>query len=124
MIIELVSFVSPIQSTSFHDREIVLKNETVEVVSSIAPIVSSVIVPKRATIEISSFISSVVGLTSFVMPNKNETRTVGSFVVGFSSNITIITDKKPMLYFAHCWHEENISNIYCIENPSYVEVIE
>lgn len=124
MIIELVSFVSPIKSTSLHDREIVLNIGTVEVVSSITPIVSSVIVPKKATIEVSSFISSVVGLTSLEMPYKNETRIVGSFVGGFNSYITIITDIKPMLYFAHCWHEENISNIYCIENPSYVEVIE
>ncbi|WP_449622885.1 hypothetical protein [Robertmurraya sp. Marseille-Q9965] len=124
MIIELVSFVSPIKSTSLHDREIILNNETVEVVSSIAPIVSSVIVPKRATIEVSSFISNVVGFALFEMPYKNETRTVGSFVGGFNSNITIITDKKPMLYLATCWYEENTSNIYCIKNPSYCEVIE
>ncbi|NEY99390.1 hypothetical protein G4D62_08775, partial [Bacillus shackletonii] len=61
MQIEVVSYISPINSLASHNKEVNLKNETVELISAINHLVSEAEVPKKQTIVIESYVSTING---------------------------------------------------------------
>jgi len=140
MIIEVVSHVAPLHSTSNHDQEVILKLETVELISFVTPIVATlesktnfvkqlvevdshvnaiygdIFVPKRQTIEVISYIAPiVVEISQETHSKKIEGRTVVSYANGIQSDISISLIKIPVTYLA---------TVSYTENPSYTEVRE
>ncbi|MED3652762.1 hypothetical protein [Heyndrickxia sporothermodurans] len=135
MIIEVVSYVSPIQSTSQHNKEVILQKETVEVVSSINSIVTSAEVPKRQTLEVTSFMTLINSFVSFPSDSKGriETRIVMSYVSPVQAHTDVLIPLNNNVVNAYtsviynpsmATYSENISQLDVINNPSYCEVIE
>ena len=54
---------------------------------------------------------------------KNEDRNISIFMKPIQTNISYQTKKEILKIYAYAHHEENLSNIYAIENPSCAEVI-
>ncbi|MGG4508226.1 hypothetical protein ABEP00_19785 [Heyndrickxia sporothermodurans] len=132
MIIEVVSYISPIQTTSQHNKEVILQNETVEVVSSINSIVTSAEVPKKQTIEVESYVSTI---NATIIRSGNEIQNVTISLSSFVSHIQAHTDVliplnnnvvnayTSVIYNpSMATYSENISQLDVINNPSFVEV--
>ncbi|MFB7303555.1 hypothetical protein [Heyndrickxia sporothermodurans] len=135
MQIEVVSYISPIYSSSSHDKEVLnLKNETVELVSSINHLVSVAEVPKKQTIEVESYVSTInatiirsgneiqnvtISLSSFVSPIQAHTDVL------YPLNTNVVNAYTSVIYNpSMATYSENISQLDVINNPSVVEVME
>ncbi|MEK5521571.1 hypothetical protein [Heyndrickxia sp. FSL W8-0423] len=133
MIITLESHVSPIQSHALHNHEVILKKETVEVVSSINSIVTSAEVQKGQTLEVTSFITLINSFVSFPSDSKGkiETRIVMSYVSPIQAHTDVLIPLNNNVVNAYtsviynpsmATYSENISQLDVINNPSFVEV--
>lgn len=148
MYIEVVSYVKNIVSNT--NRSTQAKNESRETISYVKHISSSVqlqIQAKKESREVTSYAKHIqtivqrhkrefVSVNSFILPLsvslnisqnqpliKNENRNISVFMKPIQTNISCQTKKEILKVYAYAHHEENLSNTYTIENPSFTEVI-
>ncbi|MBE2930798.1 hypothetical protein [Anoxybacillus flavithermus] len=141
MYIEVISHVKKIVSDT--NRSTQSKKEKREVTSYAKHVQTLVYRHRREFVSVNSFIlpvhfETVIGRKQTL--TKNEDRNISVFVEPIHTNISYQTKsyqtnqtkkeniscqtKKEILkIYAYAHHEENLSNTYAIENPSYVEVI-
>ncbi|MBL5769285.1 hypothetical protein [Heyndrickxia sporothermodurans] len=135
MIITVESYVSPIQSLASHNHEVILKKETVEVVSSINSIVAMAEVSKRQLLEVTSFMTFINSFVSVLNDSKGriETRIVMSYVSPIQAHTDVLIPLNNNVVNAYtsviynpsmATYSENISQLDVINNPSFVEVME
>ncbi|ASA96517.1 hypothetical protein [Anoxybacillus flavithermus] len=133
---ETVSYVKHISSSvQLHTQS---KKESREVTSYAKHVQTLVYRHRREFVSVNSFISpvhfeTVIGRKQTL--TKNEDRNISVFVEPIHTNISYQTNqtkkeniscqtKKEILkIYAYAHHEENLSNTYAIENPSFTEVI-
>lgn len=142
---ETVSYIKHISSSvqlSSVQLQTQAKKESREVTSYTKHVQTLVYRHRREYVSVNSFISpvhfgTVIGRKQTL--TKNEDRNISVFVEPIHTNISYQTKsyqtnqtkkeniscqtKKEILIYAYAHHEENLSNTYAIENPSYVEVI-
>ncbi|SFA52336.1 hypothetical protein SAMN05216169_103217 [Anoxybacillus pushchinoensis] len=102
------------------------KKESREVASYAKHIQTLISRHRREFVSVNSFISHVHFETLIKQKQtltKNEDRNISSYIKPIVSNISCQTKKEILRIYAYAHHEENLSNTYTIENPSYVEVI-
>lgn len=133
---ETVSYVKHISSSVQLQTQ--AKKESREVTSYAKHVQTLVYRHRREYVSVNSFIlpvhfETVIGRKQTL--TKNEDRNISVFVEPIHTNISYQTNqtkkeniscqtKKEILkIYAYAHHEENLSNTYAIENPSYVEVI-
>ena len=148
MYIEVISYVRKIASDT--NRSTQSKNENRETVSYAKQISSSVQLQtqaKKESREVTSYAKHIqtlvnrhrrefVSVNSFILPvhfetvirqnqtlTKNEDRNISIFIKPIQINISCQTKKEILKIYAYAHHEENLSDVYAIENPSVVEVI-
>jgi hypothetical protein len=131
--ITVVSNISPLSSFATHDKVVNLKNETVELISSVNPIVSMAVVPKKQTVEIESFVSSInIIVTTIGNKPKQETREITTYTSQIQTFVDLLIPSNsltPNAYLnvieggSRAYNIQNLSNVYSIDNPSYCEVI-
>ena len=151
MYIEVVSYIKNIVSNT--NRSTQAKNESRETISYAKHISSSVqlhtqlVQSKKESREVASYAKHIqtlvnrhrrefVSVNSFIFPihfetlikqnqtlTKNEDRNISIFMKPIQTNISYQTKKEILKIYAYAHHEENLSNIYAIENHSVVEVI-
>ena len=148
MYIEVASYVKNIVSNT--NRSTQSKKESRETISYAKHISSSVHLQtqaKKESREVASYAKHIqtlvnrhrrefVSVNSFILPlsvsfnmrqkqtlTKNEDRNISSYIKPIQINISYQTKKEILKIYAYAHHEENLSNTYAIENPSYVEVI-
>ncbi|MBE2919743.1 hypothetical protein HPK02_13160 [Anoxybacillus flavithermus] len=124
---ETVSYVKHISSSvQLHTQA---KKESREVTSYAKHVQTLVSRHRREFVSVNSFIlpvhfETVIGRKQTL--TKNEDRNISVFVEPIHTNISYQTNqtKKEILkIYAYAHHEENLSNTYAIENPSFTEVI-
>lgn len=132
---ETVSYIKHISSSVQLQTQ--AKKESREVTSYTKHIQTLVYRHRREFVSVNSFISPVHFETVISQKQtltKNEDRNISIFTKPIHTNISYQTNqtkkeniscqtKKEILIYAYAHHEENLSNTYAIENPSYVEVI-
>lgn len=121
MYIEVVSYVRNMSSNT--NRSTQFKKENRETVSHTKHIQTLVNRYRREFVSVNSFILLIRFETLIEQKQtltKNEDR-ISIFIKPIQTNISCQTKKEILKVYAH--HEENLSNIYAIENPSSVEVI-
>ncbi|KQL54063.1 hypothetical protein AN964_11520 [Heyndrickxia shackletonii] len=124
MQIEVVSYISPINSLASHNKEVNLKNETVELISAINHLVSEAEVPKKQTIVIESYVSTINGaIVKSGNEIQNVTISLSSFVSPINGEIDVRIKIIPNVTVCELSTIEGQSSCYYIENPSFVEVI-
>ncbi|MBE2932360.1 hypothetical protein HPJ92_07410 [Anoxybacillus flavithermus] len=129
---ETVSYVKHISSSVQLQTQ--AKKESREVTSYAKHVQTLVYRHRREYVSVNSFISpvhfeTVIGRKQTL--TKNEDRNISSYIKPIQINIscqtksyqTSQTKKEILKIYAYAHHEENLSNTYAIENPSYVEVI-
>ena len=146
MYIEVVSYVKNIVSNT--NRSTQAKNESRETISYVKHISSSVqlqIQAKKESRETTSYAKHIqtlvnrhrrefVSVNSFILPvhfetviRQNQTltkRNISSYMKPIQTNISCQTKKEILKVYAYAHHEENLSNIYAIENPSCPSCVE
>ena len=124
MYIEVVSYIKNIISNT--NRSTLIKKENRETVSYAKHIQTLVNRHRREYVSVNSFILPV-HFETLIRQNqtltKNEDRNISSYMKPIQTNISCQTKKEILKIYAYAHHEENLSNIYAIENPSCVEVI-
>ncbi|MBE2927395.1 hypothetical protein [Anoxybacillus flavithermus] len=132
---ETVSYIKHISSSVQLQTQ--AKKENRETVSYIKHVQTLVYRHRREFVSVNSFILPVHFETVIRRKQtltKNEDRNISVFVEPIHTNIyqtnqtkkeniSCQTKKEIMKIYANAHHEENLSNTYAIENPSYVEVI-
>lgn len=133
---ETVSYVKHISSSV--QLQIEAKKESREVTSYAKHVQTLVYRHRREFVSLNSFIlpvhfETVIGRKQTL--TKNEDRNISSYIKPIHTNISYQTNqtkkeniscqtKKEILkIYAYAHHEENLSNTYAIENPSFTEVI-
>ncbi|MBE2905525.1 hypothetical protein HPJ93_13025 [Anoxybacillus flavithermus] len=137
---ETVSYIKHISSSVQLQTQ--AKKENRETVSYAKHVQTLVYRHRREYVSVNSFISpvhfeTVIGRKQTL--TKNEDRNISVFVEPIQTNIyqtksyqtnqtkkeniSCQTKKEILKIYAYAHHEENLSNTYAIENPSYVEVI-
>ena len=124
MYIEVISYIKNIVSNT--NRSTQPKKESRETISY----------TKRSQTLVNHHRSEFVSVNSFIYPvhvetvikqkqtlTKNEDRNISSYIKPIQTNISCQTKKEIMKIYTYTHHEENLSNIYAIENPSFTEVI-
>lgn len=124
MIIQLHSYVNPIKSTVGHNKEVVIKNETVQVESYILPIVTIAAVSKKQTKEVTSFVSHINSNVSLENISKKETIILISYIKHINAHTDVLAPPNTNVVFnAYLSHQENDSKALFIENRTFTEVI-
>jgi len=148
MIVEVISYVNPIQSNVAHNKEVTLnvgsvevgsfmnplystasastnvKKELVDVVSFVEDLYSSATISRKQTIDVPSSISAISSdINYYRQSQKIEQVTLSSFINPIYCEISTVRKKIPVTYHAYTWYIENPSNSYHINNPSYCGVI-
>ncbi len=123
MIIKLHSYVNPIQSITKHDKEVVLKKETVQAKSLILPIKTVILVSQKSETNIRSYISPIVTDTIVKNIAKNETINLNSFITHINAHTDVLAPPNTNVYNAYLSYQENDSEALFIENRTFTEVI-
>ncbi|MBD8006264.1 hypothetical protein [Bacillus norwichensis] len=123
MIIKLHSYVNPIQSITKHDKEVVLKKETVQAKSLILPIKTVILVSQKSETNIRSYISPIVTDTIVKNIAKNETINLNSFIKHIQVHTDASTPSNANVFNAYLSYQENDSEALFIENRTFTEVI-
>lgn len=123
MIIQLHSYVNPIKSTVGHNKEVVIKNETVQVESYILPIVTIAAVPKKQTEEITSFVLPINSNVSLANISKKETIILISYITHINAHTDVLAPPNANVFNAYLSYQENDSKALFIENRTFTEVI-
>jgi len=123
MIIELHSHVNPIQSITKHDKEVVLKKETVQAKSLILPIKTVILVSQKSETNIRSYISPIVTDTIVKNIAKKETINLNSFIKHINAHTDVLAPPNTNVYNAYLSYQENDSEALFIENRTFTEVI-